>query len=153
MIKLEKKKKKDKINFMNETPVAKKPVLLQTQIGLYIGLVCFNPIYETLKFVLEKREFFEVEWPALVTIEEKGLIPILLGLPYFTIQRSQIIWYTLQIPENLLKQYQAFIPHMFVSTPLQTTFSPFKNNKSEEKNKIEKKIIPFPSKKDDTSTE
>ncbi len=151
--KLEKKKKKGKINFMNESPIAKKPVLLQTQTGLYIGLVCFNPVYETLKFVLEKREFFEVEWPALVTIEEKGLMPILLGLSYFTIQRSQIIWYTLQIPENLLKQYQAFIPHMFISSPLQATFPSLKPIKSDKKVKIEKKIIPFPSKKDDNSTE
>ena len=136
---------------MNEQPVAKKPVLLQTQTGLYIGLVCFNPVYETLKFVLEKREFFEEEWPALVSFEEKGLIPILLGLPYFTIQRSQIIWYTSQIPESLLKHYQAFIPHLFTNTLLQNKFSPIKTPKPNIESKT-KKIIPFPSKKDDTQT-
>lgn len=137
---------------MNESPVAKKPVLFQTQTGLYLGLVCFNPVYETLKFVLEKREFFEVEWPALVSVEEKGLIPILLGLPYFTIQRSQIIWYTLQIPEGLLKYYQTFLPHVFSNTSLQGEPISAKPFKSITKTDINKKIIPFPLKKDDTQT-
>jgi hypothetical protein len=133
---------------MNESPVAKKPVLFQTQTGLYLGLVCFNPVYETLKFVLEKREFFEVEWPALVSVEEKGLVPILLGLPYFTIQRTQIIWYTLQIPENLLKYYQAFLPHIFSNTPLESSALSLKSTKTD----TDKKIIPFPFKKDDTQS-
>ena len=133
---------------MNENPVAKKPVLFQTQTGLYLGLVYFNPIYETLKFVLEKREFFEVEWPALVSIEEKGLVPILLGLPYFTIQRTQIIWYTLQIPENLLKYYQAFLPHIFSNAPLESSALSLKSTKTD----TDKKIIPFPFKKDDTQS-
>ncbi|PMP68943.1 MAG: hypothetical protein C0190_00785 [Thermodesulfobacterium geofontis] len=137
---------------MNENPVAKKPVLFQTQTGLYLGLVCFNPVYETLKFVLEKREFFEVEWPALVSAEEKGLIPILLGLPYFTIQRSQIIWYTLQIPEGLLKYYQTFLPHVFSNTSLQGELISAKSFKSITNQDTNKKIIPFPFKKDDTKT-
>lgn len=137
---------------MNESPIAKKPVLLQTQTGLYLGLVCFNPVYETLKFVLEKREFFEVEWPALVSIDEKGLVPILLGLPYFTIQRTQIIWYTLQIPEGLLKTYQTFLPHLFTNVPLQEKISPIKFSQSKISSGTEKKIIPFPFKKDDTQT-
>lgn len=137
---------------MNESPIAKKPVLLQTQTGLYLGLVCFNPVYETLKFVLEKREFFEVEWPALVSIDEKGLVPILLGLPYFTIQRIQIIWYTLQIPEGLLKTYQTFLPHLFTNVPLQEKISSIKISQSKISSDTEKKIIPFPFKKDDTQT-
>ncbi|WP_156955564.1 hypothetical protein [Thermodesulfobacterium hydrogeniphilum] len=134
---------------MSEQPIAKKPVLFQTHTGLFIGLVCFNPLYETLKFVLEKREFFEVEWPALVSFEEKGLIPILLGLPYFTVQRLQIIWYTLQIPENLLKHYQSFIPHIFNNIPLHDTPSQGKMS-SQSTSKTDKKIIPFPFKRDDT---
>jgi len=137
---------------VRENPVAKKPVLLQTQTGLYIGLVCFNPVYETLKFVLEKKEFFEVEWPALVSVEEKGLIPILLGLPYFTVQRSQIIWYILQIPENLLKYYQSFLPHIFHNTSLQGGTPSLKLSKQISDGKLNKKIIPFPFKKDDTQT-
>lgn len=137
---------------MNESQIAKKPVLFQTHTGLYLGLVCFNPVYETLKFVLEKREFFEVEWPALVSVEEKGLIPILLGLPYFTIQRSQIIWYTLQIPEGLLKYYQTFLPHIFSNTSLQGELASAKPFKSITKHEVNKKIIPFPSKKDDSQT-
>ncbi len=138
---------------MSENPVAKKPVLLQTQTGLYIGLVCFNPVYETLNFVLEKKEFFEVEWPALVSIDEKKLIPILLGLPYFTIQRSQVIWYTLYIPEGLLKTYQSFLPHLFTNAPLQEKMSFTKTSPSKTTPNTEKKIIPFPFKRDDTQTE
>ncbi len=132
---------------MDNQPVAKKPVLFQTQTGLFIGLVCFNPVYETLKFVLEKREFFEVEWPALVSFEERGLVPILMGFPYFTVQRSQIVWYTLQIPENLLKHYQSFIPHIFNNIPLYKAGSQDKTYK--DTSKTDKKIIPFPSKKGD----
>jgi hypothetical protein len=133
---------------VSEQPIAKKPVLFQTQTGLFIGMVCFNPVYETLKFVLEKREFFEVEWPALVSSDQKGLTPILLGLPYFTVQRSQIIWYTLQIPEMLLTQYQSFIPHIFNNIPIRDNLSVTRPSKTSEK--PENKIIPFPLKKDDS---
>lgn len=134
---------------MSEQPITKKPVLFQTLTGLFIGLVCFNPLYETLKFVLEKKDFFEVEWPALVSFEEKGLIPILLGLPYFTIQRAQIIWYTLQIPEPLLNHYQTFIPHILKTTPLNTSLSETSLSKEEKKEKKVSKIVPFPIKKNE----
>lgn len=135
---------------MSAQPVTKKPVLFQTLTGLFIGLVCFNPVYESLKFVLEKKEFFEVEWPALVSFEEKGLIPILLGLPYFTVQRIQVIWYTLQIPEPLLNHYQTYIPHILKSTPLNTSLSstPPKNKK-----KDIPKIVPFPFKRNESDVE
>ncbi len=133
-----------------QQPVAKKPVLFQTLTGLFIGLVCFNPVYESLKFVLEKREFFEVEWPALVSFEEKGLIPILLGLPYFTVQRIQVIWYTLHIPEPLLSHYQTYIPHVFKSTPLNTLLS---SPSTEKKKKENSKIVPFPLSKNEPSAE
>ncbi len=138
-------------------PVARKPVLFQTVTGLYLGMVCFNPLYETLKFVLEKREFFEVEWPALVNFSQNGLFPILIGLPYFTIQRPQIVWYSTEIPEALLKHYQTLLPHLFTDGVLQKeqpSFSAsefFKNSsspKSREKKK-DNKIIPFPVKKDE----
>lgn len=136
---------------MSEQPIAKKPVLFQTLTGLFIGLVCFNPVYESLKFVLEKKEFFEVEWPALVSFEERGLIPVLLGLPYFTIQRSQIIWYTFQIPEPLLNQYQTYIPHVFQTTPLNIPQEvPSKKMNKEKKTS---KIVPFPIKKDEPHVE
>lgn len=137
---------------MKENPIVKKPTLFQTNTGLYLGLVCFNPVYETLKFVMEKKEFFEVEWPALISIEERGLIPILLGLPYFIIQRSQIIWYTLQIPENLLKSYQSFLPHVFQNASLQMETESLKLSKQTNKTEPDKKIIPFPFKKDDSQT-
>lgn len=136
---------------MNEQPIAKKPVLFQTLTGLFIGLVCFNPVYESLKFVLEKKDFFEVEWPALVSFEEKGLIPILLGLPHFTIQRSQVIWYTLQIPEPLLNNYQTYLPHILKTTPLNTSLSD--SIKKEKKPKEVPKIVPFPLKKNEPNTE
>lgn len=95
---------------MQNQPVAKNPVLIQLPTGLYLGLVCFNPLYENLRFVLEKKDFFEMEWPTLVVSQETGLFPMLLGLPYITIQRAQILWYTTHVPTELLKQYQAFLP-------------------------------------------
>ena len=129
-------------------PVAKKPVLFQLNTALYLGMVCFNPVYETLKFVLEKREFFEVEWPAIVTTTEQGLTPILIGIPYFTVQRPQILWYTLQIPDALLQQYQSYVPHLFQNLVVQPD-SPIKPNRIIKKEENpEKKIIPFPFKKE-----
>lgn len=135
---------------MSTQPIAKKPVLFQTLTGLFIGLVCFNPVYESLKFVLEKKDFFEVEWPALVSLEEKGLIPILLGFPYFTVQRVQVIWYTLQIPEPLLNHYHTYIPHVLRNTPLNTSLSP--TLKKGGKKEISK-IVPFPFKKNEPTSE
>jgi len=123
--------------------VAKKPVLFQLSTALYLGLVCFNPAYETLRFVLEKREFFEVEWPALVTSGKEGLMPILIGIPVFTVQRCQLLWYTLQVPESLLSQYKSYIPHIFQNTPLNP--EPPKPTRLIKKGSSKTpKIIPFP---------
>ena len=139
-------------------PIARKPVLFQTVTGLYLGMVCFNPLYETLKFVLEKREFFEVEWPALVNFAQNGLFPMLLGLPYFTIQRTQIVWYSIEIPEALLNHYQTLLPHLFTDGVLQKEesslsdlelFKSESSSKSAVKKTKESKIIPFPVKKDE----
>jgi len=126
---------------MNPQKVVKNPVLSQLPTGLFLGLVCFNPVFETLKFVLEKKDFFDVEWPALVTSEQKGLFPILLGIPYFTVQRAQILWYTLEIPENLLKTYKAFVPHAFSGGVLQEGLQ-------KKETKSPGKIVPFPIRKE-----
>ncbi|RKX60412.1 MAG: hypothetical protein DRP29_02705 [Thermodesulfobacteriota bacterium] len=135
---------------MADQPIVKKPVLFQTQSGLFLGLVCFNPVFESLKFVLEKKEFFDVEWPALVSIEQRGLIPLLLGFSYITVQRSQIIWYTLQIPESLLNHYKAYLPHVFTGVPLKEESLETRFQQSVFKNlKESKKIIQFPFKKDE----
>lgn len=138
---------------MKDQPIAREIVLFQTTVGLFIGIVCFNPVYETIKFVLEKKEFFEVEWPALVNIKENGLVPILLGIPYITLQRNHVVWYTLEIPELLLTIYQRTVPQTFnlLKQPLPNTSKLAEKNqqdisKSEEK-KTEEKIIPFPGKK------
>jgi len=121
--------------------VVRQPVLFQLPTGLFLGLVCFNPVFETLKFVLEKKDFFDVEWPALVASEQKGLFPVLLGIPYFTVQRAQILWYTLEIPENLLNTYKAFVPHAFSGGVLR---------KEELKKDLKSsgKIVPFPLRKE-----
>ncbi len=129
---------------MQDQPVAKNPVLIQLPTGLYLGLVCYNPLYENLKFVLEKRDFFEMEWPSLMVSQEKGLYPVLIGLPFITIQRSQILWYTTHIPAEILNQYQVFLPFLAgdaVPSPEKTPSPKSKPPKKE-------KIIPFPSKKD-----
>ncbi len=123
---------------MQNQPIAKNPVLLQLPTGLYLGLVCYNPLYENLKFVLEKRDFFEMEWPALMVSQEKGFFPMLLGLPYITIQRCQILWYTTHIPSDILKQYQAFIPFLSEKSAVPP---PSPSPKSSPP-----KIIPFPTK-------
>jgi len=129
---------------MQNQPIAKQPVLMQLPSGLYLGLVCYNPQFENLKFVLEKREFFEMEWPALVITQEKGLFPFLLGIPYFTVQRSQIIWYTTHIPAELLNYYQSFIP-ILKDPSLPGEAKPQPKDKAK---KESDKIIPFPLKKD-----
>ncbi len=123
---------------MQGAPIAKHPVLIQLSSGLYLGLVFYNPQFESLKFVLEKREFFEIEWPALVISQERGLMPILLGFPFFTIQRSQIIWYTTHIPKELISQYQAYLPVISQQS------LPAKEKQKNQKMNREEKIIPFP---------
>ena len=94
--------------------VIKKPVLFQLPTGLFIGLVCFNPNFETINFVLEKKDFFDVEWPAIVGSNKgEGFYPILIGLSHFVVQRSQILWYTLDIPDAILNVYKSSLPHIF----------------------------------------
>jgi len=129
---------------MENQPVAKNPVLLQLTTGLYLGLVCYNPFYENLKFVLEKRDFFEMEWPALMVSQEKSFFPVLLGLPYITIQRSQILWYTTHIPAEILKQYQSFLPFVGGKEAVPPPKSPITPKSS---STTSPKIIPFPAKK------
>ncbi|MFN3406934.1 MAG: hypothetical protein ACK40E_04310 [Caldimicrobium sp.] len=132
---------------MQNQTIAKNPVLLQLPTGIYLGLVCYNPLYENLKFVLEKRDFFEMEWPALIISQEKGFFPILLGLPYITIQRQQILWYTTHIPAEILNQYQAFIPLLPQKEAIPPASAPPSSGGKELKPK-EPKIIPFPQKGD-----
>lgn len=139
-------------------PIAKNPVLLQLPTGLYLGLVCYNALYENLKFVLEKRDFFEMEWPALIISQEKGLFPVLLGLPYISIQRPQILWYTTYIPAELLKTYQGMIPFIggdFPQALKEESQAPKKEEiyqevppdyKKRTLKKGEDKIVPFPLK-------
>jgi hypothetical protein len=131
---------------MQDQPVAKNPVLIQLPTGLHLGLVCYNPLYENLKFVLEKRDFFEMEWPSIMISQEKGLYPVLMGLPFITIQRSQILWYTTHIPAEILNQYQAFLPFLAKGPALSPEKAPPPKSKPPKREK--EKIIPFPIKKD-----
>lgn len=133
---------------MQNQPVAKKPVLFQISTGLYLGLVCYNPLYENLQFVLEKREFFEVEWPALMISQEKGLFPVLIGLPHITVQRSQILWYSTHIPSEILKQYQTFLPFIVGEAVLPPKEEGSKSPLKASTKKTEEKIIPFPLRKE-----
>jgi len=73
---------------MLEKATRKELVLLQTTAGLYLGLVCFHHGFESLNFVLEKREFFDFEWPAFVAADSGGLRPVLLGLEHIVVQRQ-----------------------------------------------------------------
>lgn len=130
---------------MQNQPIARNPVLLQLPTGLYLGLVCYNPLYENLKFVLEKRDFFEMEWPALIISQEKGFFPVLLGLPYITIQRQQILWYTTHVPAEILNQYQAYLPFLSPKEAIPPT-SATTPSSSEEVKQQRSKIIPFPQK-------
>jgi len=95
---------------MLEKATRKDPVLIQTTAGLFLGLVCFHHGFESLNFVLEKREFFDFEWPALVTVDAGGLRPVLLGLDHIVVQRRNVIWYSTSIPETLLEQYKLRLP-------------------------------------------
>ena len=88
----------------------KEPVLMQTATGLMLGLVCYHHGMESLAFVLEKREFFDVEWPALVALDTSGWHPIPLMIEHIVIQRANVVWYTTNIPEILLQQYQERLP-------------------------------------------
>ncbi len=88
----------------------KEPVLLQTATGLMLGLVCYNHGMESLTFVLEKREFFDLEWPAVVAIDARGWHPIPLMIEHVVVQRANIVWYTTKVPEVLLQQYRENLP-------------------------------------------
>ncbi|MCS7150261.1 MAG: hypothetical protein RMI63_02940 [Caldimicrobium sp.] len=131
---------------MQNQPISKNPVLLQLSTGLYLGLVCYNPIYENLQFVLEKRDFFEVEWPALMISQEKGLFPVLLGLPHITVQRSQVLWYTTHVPVEIMKQYQAYLP-FFGPEGIPKLETEPKPEEKVKKRRDSQKIIPLRPKK------
>lgn len=142
------------MSIMQSQPVAKNPVLIQLPTGLYLGLVCYNPLYENLQFVLEKRDFFEMEWPALMISQERGLFPVLLGLPHITIQRAQILWYTTYIPAELLQQYQSFLPLMGgEAVPAPKPSQEMEGTKvptSKRKSKGDDKVIPLHARKGST---
>ncbi|WP_022854532.1 hypothetical protein [Thermodesulfobacterium thermophilum] len=133
---------------MREQPVGKQPVLFQLQTGLFLGIVCYNPLFESIQFVLEKKDFFEVEWPALVNFDKTGLYPYLIGIPTITLQRIHIVWYTLEIPKTLLSLYQQAVPIKFAEPSF--SFRPKKEiPKKPEKKEPEEKVIPFPGKKEE----
>ncbi len=95
---------------MLEKATRKEPVLIQTPAGLFLGLVCFHHGFESLNFVLEKREFFDFEWPAMVLADNTGLKPLFLGLDHIVVQRANVVWYSTSIPEPLLSQYRLRLP-------------------------------------------
>ena len=116
----------------------KEPVLMQTPTGLLMGLVCYHHGMETLSFVLEKREFFDLEWPALVAIDAQGWHPIPLLIEHVVVQRSNIIWYTTNIPEILIKQYRERLPIRPETPP-----EPPRPSKPRSENKKDKVVV-FP---------
>ncbi len=117
----------------------KEPVLFQTATGLLMGLVCYHHGLETLSFVLEKREFFDLEWPALVAIDAQGWHPIPLMLEHVVVQRANVVWYTTNLPEMLLQQYRERLPIKPETPPEPPT--PPRPKKGEEK---KEKIVVFP---------
>jgi len=126
---------------MLEKATRKEPVLIQTSAGLFLGLVCFHHGFESLSFVLEKREFFDFEWPALVTADAGGLRPIFLGLDHIVVQRQNVIWYSTSIPENLFNQYRIRLPQPPPEPPKPSPKSPPKKGREE-------KIVVFPGSKE-----
>ncbi|AEH44197.1 hypothetical protein Thein_0313 [Thermodesulfatator indicus DSM 15286] len=104
-----------------------------------MGLVCYHHGMETLAFVLEKREFFDLEWPALVAIDAQGWHPIPLGIEYVVMQRANIIWYTTQIPEILVTQYRERLPIKPDKPPEPPTPEPPKPTRNKKE-----KIVRFP---------
>jgi len=128
---------------MLEKATRKEPVLIQTPAGLFLGLVCFHHGFESLNFVLEKREFFDFEWPALVTADAGGLRPVFLGLDHIVVQRQNVVWYSTSIPEPLLSQYQGRLPRPPTGPPKGP--SP----KSTSENSKDEKVVVFPGLKDE----
>ncbi|QER42317.1 hypothetical protein F1847_06010 [Thermodesulfobacterium sp. TA1] len=133
---------------MAEPNIDKQPVLFQLPTGLFLGVVCYNTFFESLQFVLEKKEFFEVEWPALVQFDKTGLYPILLGIPTITLQRVHIIWYTLDLPKTLFSLYQQAVP-IQLTDPFLPPGPKGGGPKKPEKKETQEKIIPFPFKKEE----
>ncbi len=125
---------------MLEKATRKEPVLLQTTAGLFLGLVCFHHGFESLNFVLEKREFFDFEWPALVTVDAGGLKPILLGLEHIVVQRQNVIWYSTSIPESLLEAYRLRLPR----PPQKPPEGPPPSRPTREKKDRPEKVVVFP---------
>jgi len=130
---------------MLEKATRKEPVLIQTAAGLFLGLVCFHHGFESLNFVLEKREFFDFEWPAMVVADAGGLRPVFLGLDHIVIQRQNVVWYSTSVPEALLNQYRMRLPHPPAGPPGGPSPSP---GPSREKSKDEKVVV-FPGLKHD----
>ncbi|RUM88445.1 MAG: hypothetical protein DSZ24_03710 [Thermodesulfatator sp.] len=127
---------------MLEKATRKELVLLQTTAGLYLGLVCFHHGFESLNFVLEKREFFDFEWPAFVAADSGGLRPVLLGLEHIVVQRQNVVWYTTEVPEALALQYRSQLPQ----PPSGPHRSPPRPDKSPPSSK--EKVVTFPKVKD-----
>ncbi|WP_297056437.1 hypothetical protein [Thermosulfurimonas sp.] len=125
---------------MLEKATRKEPVLLQTTAGLFLGLVCFHHGFESLNFVLEKREFFDFEWPALVTVDAGGLKPILLGLEHIVVQRQNVIWYSTSIPESLLEAYRLRLPR----PPQKPPEGPPPSRPPRERKDRPEKVVVFP---------
>ncbi len=128
---------------MLEKATRKEPVLIQTPAGLFLGLVCFHHGFESLNFVLEKREFFDFEWPALVTADAGGLRPVFLGLEHIVVQRQNVIWYSTSVPEALLSQYRLRLPQPPKGPP-----EPSPPPKPSKEKAPEEKIVVFPGPKD-----
>ena len=74
----------------------------------------------------------------------KGAPSLFAWNSYFTVQRSQIIWYTTHIPAELLNYYQSFIP-ILKEPGLPGEAKPQPKVKAK---KESDKIIPFPLRKD-----
>ncbi|QJA05900.1 hypothetical protein FVE67_03405 [Thermosulfurimonas marina] len=127
---------------MLEKATRKQLVLLQTTSGLYLGLVCFHHGFESLNFVLEKREFFDFEWPAFVAADSGGLRPVLLGLEHIVVQRQNVVWYSTEVPESLALQYRRQLPQ---PPPEPDRPSPPRPERPSSKDKV----VTFPGVKDD----
>jgi len=114
-------------------------VILSINKQLIIGYILYQSGMESAQFVIEKRDWFDLEMPYYLT--NQG--PIKLPFSYITVQRSQIEYYTFEIPPQI-EEFFSKIEYLIEKKINKIKKSKI-DNKKETKNK-NLKIIPFKKK-------
>ena len=83
---------------------SKELVILCVNNTLFIGYIIYNSKLESFQYVIEKRDWFELEFPHYVT--PKGLVKC--PFNFLTIQRSSVNYYTIDIPYQFREEFQKF---------------------------------------------